>query len=177
MINITTSQNSTISAEELISSCYVEYHTQILIYISTRIKHSEFAEDILQDAFVRLMDYKKMLRPETVKSFIFTIVKNLVIDYVRREMKKSEISANMFENMAIFNNNVEEYVNNNDILNLEIQAINQLTKKRKIVYMLDRYKEMDADEITKELSISKRTVECHLFSSRQIVRDHIKKCI
>ena len=33
------------------------------------------------------MDYKQILRPETVKHFIFAICRNLVTDYLRRFTK------------------------------------------------------------------------------------------
>ena len=62
-------------------------------YITYRITHRYEAEDLTQDIFVRLLDYKQMLRPDTVKSFLVTIARNIVIDYIRRYYKKQEIDS------------------------------------------------------------------------------------
>ena len=77
--------------DNIITRSYEEYHQVILNYITYRIAHRYEAEDLTQDVFVRLMDYKQMLRPDTVKYFLFTIARNLVTDYIRRYYKKQSI--------------------------------------------------------------------------------------
>ena len=77
--------------DDIITRSYEEYYQVILTYITYRITHRYEAEDLTQDVFVRLLDYKQMLRPDTVKYFLFTIARNIVIDYIRRYYKKQEI--------------------------------------------------------------------------------------
>lgn len=59
--------------DDIITCSYKEYHQIILNYITYRITHRCEAEDLAQDVFVRLLDYKQMLRPDTVKYFLFTL--------------------------------------------------------------------------------------------------------
>lgn len=42
---------------------------------------------------------------------------------------------------------------------------------------MNRFMDMSADDISKKLCLSKRTVENHLFISRKEVREYIKQCI
>ena len=49
--------------DDIITCSYKEYHQIILNYITYRITHRCEAEDLAQDVFVRLLDYKQMLRP------------------------------------------------------------------------------------------------------------------
>ena len=79
--------------DDIITRSYEEYYQVILAYITYRITHRYEAEDLTQDVFVRLLDYKQMLRPDTVKYFLFTIAHNIVIDYIRRYYKKQEIDS------------------------------------------------------------------------------------
>ena len=72
------------TSDNIITRSYEEYYQVILTYITYRITHRYEAEDLTQDVFVRLLDYKQMLRPDTVKYFLFTIARNIVIDYIRR---------------------------------------------------------------------------------------------
>lgn len=161
----------------LIAQSYIDHHDQIVSYIKSRVNNHEDAADIAQDAFVRLLDYKPMLRPETVKSFIFTIVRNLVIDYIRRQYRKQEVSANMYEFTKEYTDTIESNLHAEDILRLENGMLMTMPKQRKLIYSLVRFEDKTADEIATELQISKRTVECHLFSSRKAVREHIRKCV
>ena len=78
------------TSDNIITRSYEEYYQVILTYITYRITHRYEAEDLTQDVFVRLLDYKQMLRPDTVKYFLFTIARNIVIDYIRRYYKKQE---------------------------------------------------------------------------------------
>ncbi len=80
----------------------------ILTYITYRITHRYEAEDLTQDVFVRLLDYKQMLRPDTVKYFLFTIARNIVIDYIRRYYKKQEIDSYIYDTMSTSTNETEE---------------------------------------------------------------------
>ena len=84
------------TSDNIITRSYEEYHQVILNYITYRIAHRYEAEDLTQDVFVRLMDYKQMLRPDTVKYFLFTIARNIVIDYIRRYYKKQEIDGYLY---------------------------------------------------------------------------------
>ena len=56
----------------LITSSYKEHYNSVCSYINYRINNWETAKDLSQDVFLRLIDYKQMLRPDTVKFFIFT---------------------------------------------------------------------------------------------------------
>ncbi len=167
----------TTKADCLISQSYTDFHSAIYNFIKYRINNDEDAADLAQDTYLRLLDYKPMLRPETVKSFIFTIARNLVIDYIRRHYRKQEVSANMYEFSKEYVDSVESQLNANDLLQLEHGMMMKLPKQRKLIYYMDRFEDKSADEISNELQISKRTVESHLFSSRKVVREYIRQCI
>ena len=80
-------ENCMTTSLQLIADSYERYHFSVYLYIYNKVNNKEEAEDLSQDVFVRLMDYKQMLRPDTVKFFIYTISRNLVNDYLRRYYK------------------------------------------------------------------------------------------
>ena len=169
--------DKTITVDCLITQSYIDFHEAIYNYIKNRINNAEDAADLAQDTYVRLLDYKAMLRQETVKSFVFTIARNLVIDYIRRHYRKQEVSANMYEFSKEYTDSVENELYARDLQKLENGLMMTLPKQRKLIYYMDRFEEKSADEISQTLQISKRTVESHLFSSRKAVREYIRKCI
>ena len=119
-----------------------------------------------------------MLRPETVKSFVYTISRNLVIDYLRHLARKKEVASDMFEFYEhSSNNDLVSELQAKEILHLELTKLQKLTPQRKNVYSLSRYEGLSVDEISTNLQISRNTVECHLLSSRKTIRQYIRQCI
>lgn len=161
----------------IIAQSYEEYHLSILNYITYRITHRHEAEDLTQDVFVRLLDYKSMLRPETVRYFLYTIARNIVTDYLRRYYKKQEIDSYMYDITAISSNETEESIVTNDLLAIEQGKLGTLPEQRKLIYSLSRFDEKSTAEIAEELSLSKRTVENHLLLGRREIRSFFKNCI
>ncbi|MDR3652806.1 MAG: sigma-70 family RNA polymerase sigma factor [Paludibacter sp.] len=171
------SEISPLTSDFLITRSYNDFHQFIINYIALKINNRDEAEDLAQDVFVRLLDYKQMLRPETVKSFLFTIAQNIVIDYLRRHYKKQEISANMYEFLEKSTDDIESKLQEQEILHLEKYKLSTFSPKRKIVYSLCRYEEMTVTEISEKLNISRRTVENHLLTGRKIMREFIRECV
>ena len=165
------------TSDNIITRSYEEYHQVILNYITYRIAHRYEAEDLTQDVFVRLMDYKQMLRPDTVKYFLFTIARNLVTDYIRRYYKKQEIDSYLYDVTVTSSNDTEEKILADDLASIERRQLTIFPEQRRVVYILSRYEDKTSIEIAEELHLSRRTVENHLFLGRREMREFFKKCI
>ncbi|MBO5631100.1 MAG: hypothetical protein J5965_18690, partial [Aeriscardovia sp.] len=75
---------------QMIAKAYQDYSQRIYTYIRCRINDAEEAADIMQDTFMRLLDCEVVCE-ETVRSLVFTIANNLVIDHIRRHYKRQEV--------------------------------------------------------------------------------------
>ncbi|WP_303004649.1 sigma-70 family RNA polymerase sigma factor [Bacteroides congonensis] len=163
--------------DDIVTCSYKEYHQVILSYITFRITHRCDAEDLTQDVFVRLLDYKQMLRPDTVKYFLFTIARNIVTDYLRRYYKKQEVDSYVYDTMPFSTNETEEQIIADDLYGAEQRILSAFPAQRRIVYALNRYEDKSTEEIAGELNLSRRTVDYHLFLGRRDMRRCMKECI
>ena len=163
--------------DNIITRSYEEYHQVILNNITYRIAHRYEAEDLTQDVFVRLMDYKQMLRPDTVKYFLFTIARNLVTDYIRRYYKKQEIDSYLYDFTVTSSNDTEEKIIADDLMAMERTRLAAMPEQRRLIYTLNRFEDKSSPEIASELELSCRTVENHLFLGRRDMRDFFRNCI
>ena len=150
-------ENSTMTTSQLIADSYVSYHNQ--------------------DVFLRLMEYKQMLRPDTVKFFIYTISRNLVNDYLRRFYKKQEISSYMYDHAETCTNDTESRIISDDLAALEQRKLSVLPTQRRKIYTMSRFENKSIADISSELNLSHRTVENHLRIGRHEVREYIRQCI
>ena len=170
-------KTTTSTSDNIIVRSYEEYHQIILNYITYRITHQYEAEDLTQDVFVRLLDYKQMLRPDTVKYFLFTIARNIVTDYIRRYYKKQEVDGYIYDMLSGSTNETEEKIIGDDLMKMEQMRVAAMPEQRRLIYTLNRFENKSSPEIATELNLSCRTVENHLFIGRREMREFFRKCI
>lgn len=169
-------QSHSINKDVVVRS-YEQYYSVILNYISYRISHKYEAEDLTQDVFVRLLDYKPMLCEQTVKFFLFTIARNIVTDYIRRYYKKQEVASYLYDSITMINNETEEHIVVKDILLLERNYLKTFPEQRRFVYSLNRFENETTQRIAQRMELSPRTVENHLLLARKSMRAYLKQCI
>lgn len=76
---------------KLVAETYVHDKDLILYYVFRRINNYDDALDITQDVFLKMMEYGKTLCEETVRSFMFAVARNLIIDYLRHFQKNRKL--------------------------------------------------------------------------------------
>lgn len=164
-------------SDRLITEYYEEYRQSVFFYICRRIENRSDAEDLTQDAFLRLLEYRMMIRRDTLKYFIFTIVRNLLNDYLRRYYKRQEIDRYLYDTLPVTTVEPESRMVADEIRKLESRRVSALPEQRRKVYIMSRFQDKSAEDIAEELKLSQRTVENHLFISRREVREFIRRCI
>ena len=164
-------------SDRLITEYYEEYRQSVFFYICRRIENRSDAEDLTQDAFLRLLEYRMMIRRDTLKYFIITIVRNLLNDYRRRYYKRQEIDRYLYDTLPVTTVEPESRMVADEIRKLECRRVSALSEQRRKVYVLSRFYDKSVLDISKDLNLSYRTVENHLFISRREVRDFIRQCI
>lgn len=75
-----------------IATIHSEFHKVLHNYISARVKDSDDAADILQEVFIKIASKLNTLtNSEKLKSWIFTITRNAIIDYYRKNANSKNI--------------------------------------------------------------------------------------
>lgn len=156
---------------------YKKFYQIILNYIQFRIKDEDEARDLAQDVFIKVLEYKDMLREDTVKSFLFTITRNVLIDYMRRFYRKKGVDYWLAQEIQVSRNDTEEKVYMQELQQMEKSILSTFPFQRRIVYMMNAHEGKNITEIADKLHLSRRTVECHLFLGRRSMRQAIKACI
>lgn len=163
-----------IKRRTIVDEAYRKYREMLVVYVNKRIHDMEDSEDIVQDAFIKILNIEDMICETTVKSLVFTAVQNLLVDRLRRRVRKSKAYSYLYDCSAHSVESTEQKINAKNILSIECLRMNALPPACRKIYYMNRFKDMTADEIAQELSLSRRTVEAQIFKGRKRVRTYLK---
>ncbi|WP_440903395.1 RNA polymerase sigma factor [Catenovulum sp. SX2] len=120
-------------------------------------------EDIVQDTYVKIWQQHNKQQDEVNQSYVFTVAKNLAIDYLRKPNVKHHQAV---EDEAEFGaSNADANFNQLEADRKFVsfcQAVQQLPPQCRKVFVMKKVYGMKIKEIAEELNLSPRTVEVQL---------------
>jgi len=153
-----------------------------LIRFASRFVDRYAAEDIVQDAFLKLWDdrFQHLTEDELVK-LLYTSIRNLCIDHLRHlstvEDYKDKKSAELSLKEIHYYSNFEKDIIKNDLYEHILSKIELLPEKRKKIFELAYLEGKKSAEIAEMLDISTRTVENSIYRALVFLRENVSKNI
>lgn len=75
---------------EIIETYYRAHKSELLAFVSTRLHDSIEAEDLVQEAFLRLLTGECLITEATLPNLAYTLCHHLVIDWYRRHSVRTD---------------------------------------------------------------------------------------
>jgi len=138
------------------------------------IKDREEVEDLVQDFFVSLwMKAPNIQIRLSLKSYLFTSVKNRCLDYQKHHKVVEKFRECIFFSAETGDNTTEQYFAESE-LRLAIQkCLDKLSPRCREIFEMSRLKGLSNQEISEQLGISKRSVELQISNSLKILRKEL----
>jgi len=143
-----------------------QYADALFRFIVKNLRHEEDARDIVQSAYEKLWVNREKVNPETVKSYLFTIAYNLMIDHIRKS-KRMSYRENFGEHER---GAIQQTGKTNRILE---EAFSRLNETQRSLVMLKDYEGYNYDEIGKITGLSESQVKVYLHRARLQLRAYI----
>jgi len=123
----------------------------------------EEAKDIVQDSFFSYFtNYDKFRQESTVFTYLYRIVLNKSIDYLRKFKKNKAKTVEINENIEFKDN-----ISNLDIEIVVKEALKKLDIKYRLALILLEYENKSYDEIAEILNVSPNNVKIIIFRARE----------
>lgn len=150
-------------------------------FLSRKVGNVEDANDLAQEAFLRIY---KLQRPEDLenpRAFLFQTAANLAIDQIRREqvhtryIRKELNPVIAGEGHDFVMPSTERTVNATEQLDLLYAAMRKLPEKTRQAFLLHRAKDMTYAEIANEMGVSTSMVEKYIIQALRFCRKELGK--
>ncbi|WP_421918821.1 RNA polymerase sigma-70 factor [Marinifilum sp.] len=153
--------------EELFNQLY----PSMCVVAREYVKDNDIAEDIAQEAFIKLWNCREKYNSiSSLKSFLYVMVKNLSLNYLKRDKLGNQYTDSLIkEDFLNFNNQIIE----EETYRILQQAIEELPKQSAKVMILS-LQGMQNQEIAERLDVSVNTVKTLKYNSVKTLRTKLK---
>ena len=159
--------------EKAFKTFFLYYYPRIKGFINGLLQSQEEAEDLSQDSFLTLWNNRSS--PHTInnlKPYLFRISKNAVYRHIERTLLFRNYQQKETEKYIppLESNDTDDNIHLKGLELLVTMVVEKMPPQRQKIYKMSRESGMNNEEIARELSINKRTVENHLSQALTDIR-------
>ncbi len=141
------------------------HHNALISFLRRRLKVPDDAQDIAQEAYIRMMKYEGARDIESPSSMLFRIAANIAIDHGRsaqRRYASAHVDIDSVHLVGEQQPSAERTAAAQQSLDLLAAAIEDLPTKCREVFLLSRVHGLTYPEIASRCGISVKMVEKHI---------------
>lgn len=150
------------------------YYSSIRNFIYYKCGDMDLAEDLTQETFVKLWERRGEVRPDTIKSYLYTIANNLALNHFKHQKVVLK-----FQNQAL---SQSPATSSSPHYQLELkefdqrlqQAINDLPEKLRVAFLMNRVDKMKHQQIADALQLSVKGVQKRIRKALDLINEKIK---
>ena len=147
-----------ICKENIFSSFFKSHAKSLRNYLYYKFGNEDQAEDITQEAFIKLWQNCADVPLEKAKSYLYTIANNSSLNVIAHQ-KVVLNYAKSSPNKESTNESPEFLLEEEQFKSKLLQAIEKLNEKQRVAFLMNRIDGKKYAEIAKELEISVKAVE------------------
>ncbi|MEM7161016.1 MAG: RNA polymerase sigma-70 factor [Bacteroidota bacterium] len=151
---------------------FEQYFDAIRNYVYFMSSDVDLAEDIAQDTFVKLWDNRDTIILSTVKSYLYTIARNLTLNHIKRDKLKYNFIAQT--ELRQDNNSPEFELEQKEFKEKLEAVIASIPEGNREVFLMNRIEGMKYAEIAERLGLSVKAVEKRMSKALKIIREEIE---
>lgn len=152
-----------------------KYYKPIKNFLYYKCGDVDQSEDLTQDVFMKLWDKREEINPETVKSYLYTIANNMLLNKIRHD----KVVMNFAEkNRDAFNEQSPQYALEEKEFKQQLEdTIGAMPEKQREVFLMNRIDELTYKEIADRLELSVKAVEKRMHGALGYLREKVHRKI
>ncbi|NNF36251.1 MAG: sigma-70 family RNA polymerase sigma factor [Saprospiraceae bacterium] len=154
-------QNGQVDALSLL---YERYKKVLYAYFYNNLGHNANSEDLVQSVFYKVLKYKHQFSGSgTFKSWMFTIARNALIDFIRKNKANSHYAVEDYSNQLKEAKRADDRVLKLEDQKMLREALGQLDQNTRELIVLVKLNEMKYREVAEMTGMNESTIKVKVF--------------
>lgn len=150
---------------------YNQYYPSLYTYILHFVNIPAFAEDALQEVFIKIWEIRERINPElSFSGYLYRITRNQVFKSLKKITADETLRLQVMQELQRQTNDADTSLIWKEYEALLLEAIRQLPPQRQKVFRLCREESKSYEEVAIELGISRNTVKEHMVMAMKSIR-------
>ncbi len=162
------------------------YQHRLVTVLQHLVRNTEEAEDLAQEAFLRVYRGRKKYHPRAkFSTWLYTIANNLALNVLRSRQRKPVVSLNLRDSGPLGARPAEQLVHDRGAQphqNLQHQelagfvraALETLNERQRVAVVLNKFEDMNYGDIAEVMGLSTKAVKSLLSRARDNLRTALK---
>ncbi|MEI7523911.1 MAG: RNA polymerase sigma-70 factor [Mariniphaga sp.] len=153
---------------------FARYGKRLFHFSKGYLHSSENSEEIVQEVFLKIWDNRGELSAQkSIEAYLFTIARNGILNTIRKS-KSEQAYLNYAKIHPGKNILLDEELDFSELEKAYHQVIDQLSPRRKEIFILSREQSFSNAEIAAKMGISVKTVENQMTSAISEIRKNLR---
>ncbi|MEL7598786.1 MAG: RNA polymerase sigma-70 factor [Proteiniphilum sp.] len=154
---------------------FTRYYPRMISFADKMVKSPHVAEEIVQEAFIRLWEQRELLTEiKNPENYFFIVIRNHALNYLRaaaNELKRREQLWDAMEQRAVDGITTMEMEEADQFFE---KILEKLSPQQRKIFRMSREEGFSHQQIADELHLSKNTVKKHMAESLKIFKASLK---
>lgn len=153
-----------------INSLWEQHRDKLGLFVKSRVRNECDAKDILHQIFLTLTEKHSSVRdPEKIRSWLYQVARNAIIDHYRRENRMTELP----ENLPAAKNQKNAW----EMISRCVRPfIEELPPSYRDALLLSEIEGMSQAEVAKKLRLPLATAKARILRGKQKLRKKFEDC-
>lgn len=150
------------------------YYTPLVRFARDVVKDVDFAEDLVQEVFVKLWEKRQQITIQTgIKPYLYMAVKNHCFNALKVAQRNTFLEDGLYDDMRHATNHTDLQSNTINLKSQISNAIEALPPRCALIFKMSRFEEKTYQEIADTLELSVKTIENQMGKALQLLRKHL----
>src|SRR5690625_4122542 len=151
---------------------YDRYHEQLYFLAKRYLKDQHLAEDAVQDIFLKVWSNRKRLKGSSIKGFLFTMMKNHLIDTIRKQKSSTSVKED-FKKLSgdeRRRSTTAEKIIYAEYRKVVKRALDNMSPEKRKVFEMKNFEGLSNAEVAEKKGVSINTVKTQFYLGTKYVR-------
>jgi len=162
---------------------YSPYYRKCFLFARSYVHNVEVADDFASEAMVKLWEnFNTSDDVLNVQAFLLTVVKNLSLNYLRREQMKTDVHETILNasqreidlRISTLESCNPDMLFSEEVRNLYEQTLASLPEQTRLIFAMSRHEDKSNKEIAQYFEISVKGVDYHIAKALKVLRINLK---